>query len=126
MLSVQWFQVAVDSTWVDAAIRLGVPTAILVAMGYFILRHVWPFIVKQIEDNKNERITERDRFLVALERRDTEFEKVVRAVEQLALAVRADQDNRAEEEKWREKQDSAMARVMRDIEEVRVLLNRRS
>lgn len=44
--------------WIDIASKFGIPVGLLLLLGYFLLRHVWPFVTKQIEDSKAERKAE--------------------------------------------------------------------
>ena len=66
--------------WVDVGSRFGIPFLMLVGFGWFGVRFVWPFLVKQVEDSKQavsaslESFSkEREGFLEALRDRDHEF-----------------------------------------------------
>lgn len=76
-----------------AAVRdLGMGIAVALGLAFFGYQAVWPFLVKQVEDSKQQREQERAQFLGALERRDAEFGKVVSALNDLTTAVREVQD----------------------------------
>lgn len=69
--------------------RIGIPTAGLLALLYFTVRYIWPFITDKawpfitglIETGRKERIEERDKFLKAIDRlvneRDQEREEFI-------------------------------------------------
>lgn len=54
--------------WIDLVVRLGLPTALLTMGGWFLIKHVWPFVVKTWETTQAERVAEREKFLSALDR----------------------------------------------------------
>lgn len=63
--------------WVDFVIRVGLPTAALAGIGWFVAARVWPFIVKAWETQQNERKEEREKFLAALAAERESFQQVV-------------------------------------------------
>lgn len=74
--------------WFDLIIRVGLPTAALAGIGWFMAARVWPFIVNAWQDQQRERQEERDRFLAALERNQETFQKVVEAERVIRLDER--------------------------------------
>lgn len=45
--------------WVQIGSTFGIPVLLLTAIAYFTVRHVWPFVVKQLEVFQEERRQER-------------------------------------------------------------------
>jgi len=70
----------------------GTAIAVAVGLAFFGYQAVWPFLVKQVEDSKQQREQERAEFLTALERRDAELAKISTALNDLTGAVRQMQD----------------------------------
>lgn len=59
--------------WIDAILELGMSAVILVAIGWFFNKKIWPWITKQIEDNQK-RMDEKDKRVIAIQeqhRQDT-------------------------------------------------------
>lgn len=73
--------------WVTIVQQLGIPAIIIIALGVFGYKALWPFLVSQVNSGKEEAAKERIMFLAALERRDREFEKVTNTLDKLVGAV---------------------------------------
>jgi len=56
--------------WIDVASKFGIPVAMLIGLAYFVVRHVWPFVTKQIEDAQSQRKTEIEKFVETIRSRD--------------------------------------------------------
>src|SRR5688500_15268300 len=63
--------------WYDFAIRVGLPSAALAGIGWFVAARVWPFVINAWQEQQRERLEERDRFLSALEKNQETFQKLV-------------------------------------------------
>lgn len=63
--------------WFDFAIRAGLPTAFLGFIGWFLVKHVWPFIVKAWNDSQVERREDREKNLAALEKQTEMLERLM-------------------------------------------------
>lgn len=63
--------------WFDFAIRAGLPTAFLAFIGWFLVRHVWPFITKAWNDSQTERREDREKNLAALEKQTEMLERLM-------------------------------------------------
>ena len=94
--------------WQRLLEQFGVPFVVLVAFGWFFLKHLWPFLQKQIQDTnaalttqvKEEREARREaltEFMKALERRDVQSEKVADALDALTDRIK-DQDRKHSKE----------------------------
>lgn len=73
--------------WLEFGKTFGIPVLMLAAIGWFGAKSLWPFIKGQVEAAQAEGKKEREAFLVALERRDQEFGKIVGEINQLTKAV---------------------------------------
>lgn len=111
--------------WLDFILKVGVPTAALGGLAYFTVTRIWPFLVKQVEETNNERKSERREFMNALERRDSEFEKVVKALESLSLVVRDFQERDELQVKWQDKVDKTLEGIANDIRNIKGAQSRR-
>jgi len=56
--------------WVKIAGQFGIPVALLMLLAYFILRHVWPFVTRQIQDAQTQRAAEIEKFDNTIRKRD--------------------------------------------------------
>jgi hypothetical protein len=89
--------------WIDIAGKFGIPVALLMLLGYFLLKHVWPFVTKQIEDAKSERKADMEaakserkeeigKFMDTLRARDVMIAEIsqrhVKALESLTIEIR--------------------------------------
>lgn len=63
--------------WFDFAIRAGFPLAALAFIGWFLVKYVWPFIVKAWNDSQAERREEREKSLATLEKTQGMFERLI-------------------------------------------------
>lgn len=69
----------------------GIAVLILIAIGMFIWKKAWPFLALQIEESRNENRRIINEFLTALERRDSQFDKVVHELNRLAHLIEKQQ-----------------------------------
>jgi len=60
----------VEAHWIDIASKFGIPLALLLALGWFLAKTVWPFVTKQIEQAQADRKTEIDKFDNTIKTRD--------------------------------------------------------
>jgi hypothetical protein len=78
--------------WLDIASKFGIPVTMLGLLTLFIVRHVWPFVIGQIEDAKAQRKIEVDKFMDALRTRDTMMSEAQRghlkAIEAMTVEIR--------------------------------------
>lgn len=63
--------------WFDFAIRAGFPLAALAFIGWFLVKHVWPFVVKAWHDSQAERREEREKNLETLEKTQEMFQRLI-------------------------------------------------
>ncbi len=66
---------------------VGVPIALAVGFAYFAYKAVWPFVVSQINDANERAEQQRREFMAALERRDSQFDQVVSALNGLTMRL---------------------------------------
>lgn len=66
--------------WLDLITKVGWPVVAFVGLAYFLARHVWPFVLKQIEVAQVTRQAEMKEFLEALRRRDTLAEQTQKEI----------------------------------------------
>lgn len=59
-----------EAHWIDIASKFGIPLALLLALGWFLAKTVWPFVTKQIEQAQADRKTEIDKFDNTIKTRD--------------------------------------------------------
>lgn len=63
--------------WLDFTIRVGFPLAALAAIGWFVTKHVWPFIVSAWNQQQQERREEREKYLASLEKQGESFRAIL-------------------------------------------------
>lgn len=54
--------------WIQIGSTFGIPVLLLFGIAYFAIRHIWPFVVKRIEQNDERHRIETEKFLGALDR----------------------------------------------------------
>ena len=77
--------------WIEIAGKFGIPVVMLGMLGYFLLKHVWPFVTRQIEAAQAERKIEVDKFVETIRARDVMMaeiqERNLKALEGLASKI---------------------------------------
>lgn len=91
--------------WIQVGQAFGLPVLMLAAIGWFLVKHVWPFVTRQVEDaqrvqtlSRNEFLAALDKiqeahskerlgFLEAMERRDREFERLATSVNRVLASI---------------------------------------
>lgn len=63
--------------WLDFTIRVGFPLAALAAIGWFVTKHVWPFIVSAWQEQQKERREEREKYLASLKEQGESFRSIL-------------------------------------------------
>jgi hypothetical protein len=56
--------------WIDVASKFGLPVMMLLGAAYFLLKHVWPFVTRQIEEAHAQRKEEIAKFVETIRARD--------------------------------------------------------
>lgn len=74
--------------WLEFFGRYGLPTIILAAISIFFARNVWPFIVRAWEQQQDERRAERQQFLVELSEARKAFRKEMEAEREVRIDER--------------------------------------
>ena len=78
--------------WIKIAGQFGIPVALLALLAYFLLKHVWPFVTKQIEAAQAERKIEVDKFVETIRARDVLMaetqRETVKALESMTAEIR--------------------------------------
>lgn len=86
----------VVATWlmdqfIDIASKFGIPVALLVLVGWFLVKKVWPFVTKQIEDSQALRKAESDKFDNTIRTRDAlmvqQWQEHLKALDTLGTAI---------------------------------------
>ena len=54
--------------WIQIGSTFGIPVLLLFGISYFAIRHVWPFVIKRIEQNDELHRVETEKFLAALDK----------------------------------------------------------
>jgi Na+-translocating ferredoxin:NAD+ oxidoreductase RnfG subunit len=79
--------------WIEFGKNFGVTLLMLAALAYFLMRHVWPFVTKQIEEAHAQRKEEIAKFVDTIRARDVlmaeDRREHIRALEAMTHELRS-------------------------------------